>query len=111
MNLEEFVSQTLVQIIRGSLKAQNELTASVRIFPLSMRPVTNDDGVTFHAPHRDVQNVEFDVQLTVEESSGKSGNAGVGIKVFSAGLNSESKQNTQSTSRVKFSVPMLYDPA
>jgi len=110
VNLQQFIKQTLVQIIHGAIDAQDELIAKAHIYPVNMKLTDTENGDVALMPHREIQMVEFDVQLVVEESTEKTGNAGLGIKVFSAGINSQTSQNSQSTSRVKFSIPVLYDP-
>lgn len=93
MDLKTFVRTTISQIIEGVDEAIAALPkgSSARINP-----------AVSHANYSKPENVEFDVAITVMESSQKEGK--LGIKVLSA--SGESKSETESASRIKFCVPV-----
>jgi hypothetical protein len=93
MDLKTFVKTTITQIIEGVDEAIAALpkNSSARINP-----------ALSHANYSKPENVEFDVAITVVDSSQKGGS--LGIKVLSAA--GELKSETESASRIKFCVPV-----
>lgn len=115
MDLEQFVSTALTQIVRGVLSAQEKLkdtrayvNPGLGTLPPShgMSTVINADGSLQH-----LRDVEFDVALTVGDKQGADG--GAGIKVFGAQLGATGSvaYENSSVSRVKFVVPLALPPA
>ena len=100
MNLEEFVSETMRQIIAGVKKAQaGEDGANVN----ASFPDTLGSNLSFNPAYGTFSRVDFDVALTAEQS----GQVGGGLKVW--GLESAEaggKTSAQTVSRVVFAVPL-----
>lgn len=87
MDLKAFIKQSLVEILSGVEEAASKVGRDICFV------------------HRNSENVQFDIAVTVENSTGKEG----GIKVaslLSGGINSESKNSI--ISRVSF---QLYIPS
>lgn len=108
MQLNEFISQTLNQIIDGVTSAQEYgKTKKANINPSSARMDSKASGYCYCSETGiPLQDVEFDVAVTVSESNITSnGDKNIGaISVTS--LNQASNQNS-SVSRIKFKVPIL----
>lgn len=113
MNLQEFVSQALIQIAAGLKEADEELLKVGAI--VNPRHVTGagadkDNVYGYVAGERKylraVHSVEFDVAVTAVE--GKETKGGIGIVVGTIGLGSQgrSEQSSTSVSRIKFCVPI-----
>lgn len=109
MNLKDFVTETLEQILEGVSKAkpkygEGKVAPVLRDGDDDMKTLRTRDG------GRSAFLVEFDVALSVTESS-QTG-AGGGLTVFSvASMKAEKDQKTESStvSRIKFSVPISFD--
>jgi hypothetical protein len=107
MNLDEFVKEVLTQIVSGIQSAQ-EVEGGAFIVP-------SGDGGHDYAKHPRVSSsarikstiVDFDIALTVEDSS--KGAGGGGLKVFGIGANVQGELSTKDTtvSRIQFAVPIL----
>ncbi len=108
MELDEFVAKTLEQIIKGVADAQSAMrrrNANATINP--------DVGSALHPDRLDedtgtlVQDVSFDVAVTVSES-GKSG-AGLRVGAFGIGgqIEGGSDRAHSEVSRIKFVVPVV----
>ncbi|WP_351189333.1 hypothetical protein [Shewanella sp. TB4-MNA-CIBAN-0142] len=108
MQLDEFVSQTLKQVIDGVSDAQKYgALRNANINPSSARMDSKAAGYIFCAQTGvPLQEVEFDIAVTVSESNTTSdGDKSIGaISVTAA--NQASNQNS-SVSRIKFKVPIL----
>ena len=113
MELQDFISTTLIQIARGIEMAANELDDS--------KAVVNPRNVNTRVPeeadiygyldtkrkfYKVVQKIEFDVAVTAEKGTETKG--GIGIQVGSIGLGTQGKSEnaSSSVSRIKFSIPM-----
>jgi len=108
MQLDEFVSQTLKQVIDGVSAAQSYgKSKNANINPSSARMDSKAAGYSFCVETGiPLQDVEFDVAVTVTESIETSeGDKNVGAISVSS-LNQSSNQSS-SVSRIKFKVPIL----
>ena len=107
MNLDEFVKEVLSQIISGIRGAQ-EVEGGAFVVP-------KGDGGHDYAIHPRVSSsarikstiVDFDIALTVEDTS--KGSGGGGLKVFGIGANVQGELSSKDTtvSRIQFAVPIL----
>ena len=107
MDLESFVSGTLVQIVKGVAKAQSELKGTGAVINPGFSSASSSEltiesaGLILHVKH-----VTFDVAVTVgdEQSAG----AGGGITVFGARLGADGKVSYENStvSQVQFVVPL-----
>jgi hypothetical protein len=114
MELQDFISGTLVQIARGIEDAAGKLKGTKAIVnPRNVAPAGEKYGdlygfVNPHKPfYKAVQKIEFDVAVTA--SAGKETKSGIGIMVSSITVGSQGKSESQnsSVSRIRFSVPMV----
>ena len=120
MNLQQFVSETLIQIARGIEQANAGLTDSTaKVNPKGIATggthadkiygyLAEDEPDTFR---KVVESIEFDVAVYATEGTETKG--GIGIMVGTIGLGSQgkSKADHSSESRIKFRVPMLLPQA
>lgn len=107
MKLNEFVKEVLTEIISGIRGAQ-DVEGGAFIVP-------SGDGGHEYAIHPRVSSsarikstiVDFDIALTVEDSS--MGAGGGGLKVFGIGANIQGELSSKDTtvSRVQFAIPIL----
>jgi hypothetical protein len=122
VNLEQFVAETLAQIIRGVKPAQVHAEQSEALINPTGARLLQDKS----APHLNTetlegqrftgwegQNVEFDVAATVSEEKGLTGGLGL---VSVLGYAAHKELNSSSVSRIKFAVPVFlprqaFDPA
>lgn len=108
MDLKDFVSETLVQIVSGVVDAQarsEELGAKI-----SPRLTGGANYAVQHgflaAEGGATQVVQFDVALTVKEGTGTKGGIGIVAGVISLGSTGQTSEENSSVSRVKFGVPV-----
>jgi len=91
MNIKEFVSDTLKQIIDGVVDAQEY--------------AKNKEAVL--VPHLDYyRNISFDVAVTVDESKQKEGKAGITVWSIGAGVGGKTESSSSTVSRIKFEIPI-----
>lgn len=104
MELQKFIQKTIVEIINGVKSAGKEVGEN-HINP-SLTGELPKNAKTYY--QEIVQDVEFDVAVTVEEK--KEGGVEGKISVLGYGIGGGiSTDNTASTvTRIKFSVPLLY---
>ncbi|HEV8262657.1 MAG TPA: hypothetical protein VGQ19_18120 [Burkholderiales bacterium] len=111
MELKEFIRDVLVQIAEGVRDADAAVSAAggvaspaARSGPIATARETHFATLESGAP---VFLVDFDVAITVSESSDKGAAARLNIAtVFSAGLGAKEAESTASISRVRFKVPI-----
>lgn len=108
MDLENFVSQTLSQIISGVKSAQVEAAKHGATVNPHLSANTTELGKQgfLWGNGAAAQIVQFDVALTVLEGTGTKGGIGVFAGAINLGSAGQSKNESSSVSRVKFSVPL-----
>jgi len=89
MNLKDFVSETLKQIVDGVKDAQTSAQAKGAI----VVPYTND-----------AEKVEFDVAVTAVEGTEKGGKAGLSVWSIGGSVSGKIESSTSTVSRLRFSV-------
>lgn len=111
MKLEDFVANTITEIVRGAVKPQSTLGDNVSVNPASLQKYATLPGERTMEARRSLkpQSVDFDVQLTTGSSTTTSGKAGVAIKVLNRGTPGESANESEAVQRVRFSIPLTFD--
>ena len=108
MDLQEFVTQTLLQITKGVQQAQEparQLGGHVNATTTSAQKGDSILGQMANGQH--VSLVSFDVALSVSESGSAGGGARLAVaSFFSTGVEGTTKNAQESTSRVSFKVPL-----
>jgi hypothetical protein len=100
MNLQVFVEETLKQLIAAVKNSQKfAKDNNARVIP--------DNAGTEHAlSGHPVNNVEFDVAITVTEESETKGGLGVAIATFAIGSTGQTSNANSTISRIKFTLPI-----
>jgi len=108
MDLDKFVEDALIGIIRGVSAAQ-EATGTGLINPTDIMYQADDAPKTHYFVRYGnlVDFVQFDIAVTVSEAGGSEG--GGKIKVFASEIGGKLDKRTESTnaSRMKFEVPIV----
>lgn len=109
MELAEFVSQTIKEIIMGVKNAQADPELKEAEINPMFRGGLSDfsvHGVAMGTNRKATQFVEFDVALTVLEGTGTKGGIGVFMGPLGLGSQGQSSSENTSVSRIKFKVPI-----
>jgi hypothetical protein len=117
MNLQNFVTESIVQIVRGIEAANDALKDSTAVVsPKNVVPIDTERSHVFgyliepdsQGQYRtSVQRIDFDVAVYAEEGTETKG--GIGLMVGTIGLGSQGKSDKShsSESRIKFAVPII----
>jgi len=109
MQLDDFVKESIRQIVSGAAQANEELEKyDATVFPSYTE---QEPGKAFYNDNRfvpPVAKIQFDVAVTSEQQSGKSG--GLGIAILSAGIGAKVSDNSADSfvSRVSFEIPIIF---
>ncbi len=109
IKLEDFVADSLTQIIKGVKRAQEQVEGTGAVVSPLMR-TTSDDSSVGQAEGLGGQpcyKVAFDVAVTVNEETGTSGGIGVAAGIFALGSKGQSSDALANTSRIQFNVPVV----
>ena len=104
MKLQDFVRDTLVQIVTGVQEAQEGLKDSTAKINPQLYGATQDKILSHEGYSVDMLN--FDVALTVEKGTETKGGIAVVAGFFGAGSQGKSEDHSGTVSRVSFKVPM-----
>jgi hypothetical protein len=115
MNLKEFVTESLVEIVSGISDAQARLVGSdaqvsPKVKSLFTQSQTGGTNMALGWDSRGgvIQVVEFDVAVTATEGTETKGGIGVVAGIFALGSQGKSEETNQSISRIRFKVPISF---
>lgn len=115
MDLKEFVSETIVEIIEGISDAQKRLEGSgAKVSPSINKLFTaaQTGGTNMALGYAKggglIQMVDFDVAVTAVEGTETKGGIGVVAGIFALGSQGKSTESNQSISRIQFKVPVCF---
>jgi hypothetical protein len=112
MELKEFVSQTLSQIIEGVKNAQDkssELGGIVNPFLSDIADRSKIIGHTYLRPDTKPQPVfpvEFDVAISTTDTTGSTAGGGIFVGAFGAGVKGQDSSSNAQVNRIRFFVPV-----
>lgn len=109
MELKDFVSKTLQEIVAGVKEAQENMVEGGEINPAY--PMIRGGGKHTYLTGSNgspLQNVEFDVAVTATEGKGTKGGIGVFVGSVGLGTQGQSESSNTSISRITFSVPVTF---
>jgi len=109
MDLQEFVAETISQIVDGVINAQklvSEKGGEINPHVNTSHEQLGKQGYLFSS-EGPVQIVQFDVALTISEGTGTKGGIGIFAGPIGLGSSGQSSAENSSVSRVRFSVPLL----
>ena len=113
MELKDYISETIKQIVLGITEAQKNVDG----LDIIINPdITIGQNGEFYVPtkqgdyniKRRVQNLEMDINLTVSESETNSIGGKIGVSVFGVGADSKGIKETSNQNRVKFAIPICF---
>lgn len=109
MELKQFISSTLTEILQGVSDAQNKIkgdSSSTYICPVSESYNLKSEKLLGYITGLDnpIYPVEFDIAIVATDE----GNAGGGIKVLGTGADAKLAYSNTESSRIKFIVPIAF---
>ena len=108
MELKDFVSQSILQIVNGVKIAQDKNNTNARINPSGLRLGSNIEQSNLFDFEQNMllSTVEFDVSVSAEKSKGTKGGISVLVGAVGLGSQGQSGKKDQFINRLKFSVPI-----
>ena len=109
MELKDFVSETLKQIIEGVDDAQSfakEKGASINPELYLNTSIASSTGQLKTVDGKNVSTIEFDVAVTATEGKGTKGGIGIVAGAINLGSTGQTNHEKVSVSNIKFSVPL-----
>jgi len=107
MELKDFISESLIQIIDGVATAQEHAEEKgAEVAPKLQATTGPRDTFRTHFTEHPVQTVEFDVAVTASEVDKAEGTIGILVASLGVGVKGSEERQTTELSRIKFSVPI-----
>jgi len=108
MELREFLSSTLAQLIEGVVQAQEfAKNRGVEIFPKEGFPSDFEKMSRTMKTKRLVNIIEFDVAVVVVENKSLSGGIGIMVPEWNLGYHAKIDTEKSTVNRIKFSIPIV----
>ena len=120
MKLQQFISETLVQIAKGIEEANAQLKDSkAKVNPPGIVPGGQADSSVYGFLADDqpdqfrkvVEAIDFDVAVYAAEGTETKGGIGIMVGTIGLGSHGKSESGKSSESRIKFRVPMVLPQA
>lgn len=111
MELREFVTTALSDLLHGIRDAQATPEIGALVSPQSVRGVIVpiDSGVV-QQPEGYTTVIKFDVAVTAETTDSAKGGGGIKIAVMNVGAEGQVASRNATVSRIQFSVPIVLPP-
>lgn len=110
MELKDFVSETIKQIIEGVKDAQDYAANNGgKVNPEGLSIYHNTSQTTlynFPYSNEPVYTIDFDVAVTTQETVDGKGKVGVFVGMFKAGVEGGTGSQNSSISKIKFHLPI-----
>lgn len=112
IKLEDFVSETLRQVMQGVVNAQQHASNIGGSIAPSGARFRNDQGMQLYDKNDGcvIEKIEFNIAVTTTEGTATSGGIGIFVGPVGLGSKGESNSSSQSTSTIKFSVAIKFPP-
>lgn len=113
MELNEFISETILQIASGIKNAQDK-TKDLDVIVNPNKTIGQNGefwvprlkNIDSYNIERRVQSIEMDISLTVTEKDTESIGGGIGISVLGIKADSTGTKESSTQNRVKFTIPI-----
>lgn len=108
MKLQEFVRETLKEIIAGVKESQKYAESEGALVSPYMYEHGDKTSIRYlaHQNNATIERIEFDVAVTSTEGSATEAGAGIFVAAFGLGAKGTSDASSSSISRIKFSIPL-----
>lgn len=110
MELKDFIKQVLADITNAVAESQQELKNGCIIAPRFSDCESSDIVLYKKGWKAKAYEVEFDISLTTEDTGNAKGKIGVLSSIVGIGAEAASQNTNTQTNRVKFTVPVIYNP-
>lgn len=110
MKLEDFVTNTLKQIINGVKNAQEFAKVNdAKVNPSNIHIVGQSSALTYWDNYNSIagQAIEFDISVTTHDEGQREGKAGVFVAFLKAGVSGKESTENIATNRIKFTIPVF----
>jgi len=107
MKLEDFVSETLSQLIKGVKKAQDSAGKHGAVINPRSVSTGSQEAVLDSSTNALIEKVEFEVALTRTEEEQAKGGIGVFFADIGIGAKGQLDTSKASLNRIRFSIPVV----
>lgn len=108
MELKDFIKTAVSDITNAIAELQANLGNGAVVNPALQH---SDTDITIEGSPRHIERINFDIAVSTSQTSAVSGDAKGGITIISAKIESESSNSDQNSSRLSFSIPLLFPAA
>lgn len=109
MELKDFVKNTISEISLAILESQEELQAKgVIVNPEKVEVGHNGEKVLRSDGWRYVQNIEFDISITVDDKEETGAKGGIKVMGVELGAGAKSQNSLQQLNKIKFNLPVAF---
>lgn len=107
MELKEFIKTAISDITGAISELQTELKNGTIVNP-ALEKAFDNTSIRINNKLRKIEKLDFDVAVTISETTGIGGAMKAGISILGAKLGTEQSASSQNVSRLTFSIPVLF---
>ena len=109
MDLKEFVSQSIIQIVEGIIIAGQDITPKGALLnPYGHYSASENNGPSDQFITLKENSIDFNVAVVIEENDVAKGGIGIFVGGVGIGTQGENKNVNQMFSRIEFSIPIIF---
>jgi len=109
MKLEDFVAETLQEIVAGIIRAQEYAKSNGgEIVPTALSQMSEPGQYFDHEDGSPIEHVRFDVAVNTDEGTTTEGGIGVFVGPLALGSRGQSDASSHSAGRIQFAVPVKF---
>lgn len=108
MELKDYISETISNVILGIKDAQKKIEKSGGYINPVIQRYGNNESKHLARGARTIEEVEFEIVLKLEEAQGSGAKINVFSGLFGGSIKAQSQESNQSMNKIKFSVPIAY---
>ena len=110
MDLKDYIKNTITAISEAIIESQEEFKSKgVIVNPEKVEIGKNGEKLLRSDGWRYVQNLEFDILVSAEDSSGAKGSGGLKVAgLLNIGARLEETTNQQQANKIKFTIPVAF---
>jgi len=108
MELKQFVTEAITQVMEGVKNAQHEIKNNTGTIAPGVNPYGEKQQWLAKGDKQFVHTIIFDVAVTVVEESQSKAGVGWIIGVLGIGASGQSSKGISNVSRIQFEVPIIY---
>lgn len=108
MELKDFIKTAVSDITSAICELNSELNNGTVVNPIYKNPPRDLELKEINGAYHSLRNINFDIAIAAMHSNKKEAGAGFALRVVTASIGKGNDDRIESSSRISFSLPLLF---